>query len=107
MNPNREEALVALALTKRPAERLELLNRECRDDLALRQRLEALLASPSAAGPRSDELHKTSTQSQGRTELGPPGQEALLPTVKLDFADPPDEAVGQTLGRTSANQPGT
>ena len=40
MNPNREEALLALALTKPAGERAEFLDREYGDDKDLRQRLE-------------------------------------------------------------------
>jgi eukaryotic-like serine/threonine-protein kinase len=79
MNSNREEAIFALALTKPAAERAAFLDRECGDDAALRQRLEALLAA-------HDEPDK----------LSPKGAPA---TMKLDLPDAPDEAVGQTLGR--------
>ena len=53
----------------------------CEGDTALRARLEALLAA-----------HK-----QPETLLAT--QAAPRPTIKLDLADAPDEAVGQTLGR--------
>ena len=52
MNPNREEALFALALTKLSTERATWLDQECGDNQALRQRLDALLAAheqPDAA----------------------------------------------------------
>jgi hypothetical protein len=45
MNPSREEALFALALTKPAAERTAWLDRECGADKALRSRLDALLAA--------------------------------------------------------------
>lgn len=47
MNPNREELLFQLALTKPALERTTWLERECDSDGddALRQRLEALLAA--------------------------------------------------------------
>jgi hypothetical protein len=45
MNPNHEELVLALALTKLAAERAAWLDRECGDDKALRGRLEALLAA--------------------------------------------------------------
>ncbi|HTV39805.1 MAG TPA: protein kinase [Candidatus Sulfotelmatobacter sp.] len=80
MNPTREEALFALALEKSPAERAAWLDRECGDDKALRQRLEVLLAA-----------HE---QSQG--VLAEP---AVKATMKIEFADVPDEAVGQKIGR--------
>ena len=41
MNPNREELLFQLALTKPAAERAAWLDRECGDDKALRARLDA------------------------------------------------------------------
>ena len=82
MNSSPEELLFALALTKPAAERVAFLNRECADDAALRARLEALLA----AHEQPDTL---------LTEQA----EAARPTIKLDLADAPDEAVGQTLGR--------
>ena len=44
MNSNREELLFGLALLKPALERAAFLDRECADDAALRQRLEALLA---------------------------------------------------------------
>ena len=82
MNPNREELLSALALTKPAAERAAWLDRECAGDAALRQRLEALLV----AHDQPDTLLTTQA-------------EPARPTIKLDLADGPDEAVGQTLGR--------
>ena len=82
MNPSREEALFALALTKPVAERASWLGRECGDDKALRSRLEALLAA--------HEQPETLLATQA---------EAARPTIKLDLANAPDEAVGQTLGR--------
>ncbi len=45
MNPNREELLFQLALTKPAAERVTWLDRECGGDAALRARLDALLAA--------------------------------------------------------------
>jgi hypothetical protein len=45
MNPNREELLFGLALTKSVVERSEFLDRECGDDKALRARIEALIAA--------------------------------------------------------------
>jgi hypothetical protein len=79
MNPNHEELIFGLALTKPAAERAAFLDRECAGDAALRQRLEALLAAHDAP----DELS--------------PAPAAR--TMKIEFADAPDEAVGQTLGR--------
>jgi len=82
MPPSNEEALFALALTKPAAERAGWLDRECGDDKALRARLDALLT----AHEQPDTLLATQTAT-------------ARPTIKLDLADAPDEAVGQTLGR--------
>ncbi len=45
MSPNREEALFALALEKSAGKRAGFLDAMCEGDVALRQRLEALLAA--------------------------------------------------------------
>ncbi len=45
MNPNREEALFAAALEKSDAERAVFLEGACFGDVALQQRIEALLAA--------------------------------------------------------------
>src|ERR1017187_886553 len=79
---NREEALFALALEKPADKRAAFLDAVCEGDTALRQRLEALLAA--------HEQPETLLATQA---------EAARPTIKLDLADAPDEAVGQTLGR--------
>jgi len=81
MNPNREEALFALALAKPAEKRAAFLNVMCEGDDALRQRLEGLLAAHDAT---ANLLHTAAGQA---------------PTIKLDLAELPDEAVGQTLGR--------
>ncbi|MCW5554792.1 MAG: hypothetical protein KIS67_21845 [Verrucomicrobiae bacterium] len=82
MNPTREELLFSLVLTKPAVERIAWLDRECGEVMALRARLDALLA----AHDQPDNLVPTQA-------------EAARPTIKLDLADAPDEAVGQTLGR--------
>ena len=82
MKPSREELLFQLALTKPAAERAAWLNRACGEDKALPARLDTLLA----AHEQPDSLLPTQA-------------EAARPTIKLDLADAPDEAVGQTLGR--------
>jgi WD40 repeat protein/serine/threonine protein kinase len=74
----REEALFQAAVQLAGAERVTFLNGACLGDPALRQRLEALLAAHEAPD-----------------ELSP----AVKATIKLELADAPDEAVGQTLGR--------
>ena len=79
----REAALFALAAEKPLAERSAFLQAVCGTDSALRQRLEALLA----AHEQPEDALATATR-------------AVKATIKLDLADePPDEAVGQTLGR--------
>ena len=79
----REEAMFAAALAKPLAERVAFLDGACHGDPALRTRLEALLA----AHEEPDESLATKT-------------EAARPTLKIEMAEePPDEAVGQTLGR--------
>ena len=50
MNPNREEALFALALEKLAEKRPAFLDAVCEGDTALRARLEALLAAHEASG---------------------------------------------------------
>ena len=78
MNPNREELLFQRALTKPAAERAAWLDRECGDDKALRARLDALLA----AHEQPETLLATQTES-------------ARSTIKPDFPDAPDEAVGR------------
>ncbi len=51
MNPDREEALFALALTKPAAERGAWLDRECGEDKSLRARLDALRACSASTTP--------------------------------------------------------
>jgi hypothetical protein len=82
MNPSSEEALFALALEKPVEKRAAFLDAMCEGDPALRQRLNALLAA--------HEQPETLLATQA---------EAAWPTIKLELADAPDEAVGQTLGR--------
>ena len=83
MNPNREDLPFQLALTKPNDERAGFLDRECRNDAALRARLNALLA----AHDQPDEL------------LGA-AAEGAAPTMKLDFVEEmKDEGVGERIGR--------
>ncbi len=82
MNPTREEALFAAALERPAAERPAFLDGACLDDQSLRQRVEALLASHDAT---NNLLHTAASPA---------------PTLRIEFPDdPPDDAVGQTLGR--------
>ena len=82
MNPSPEEGLFQLALAKPAEKRSAFLDAMCDGDDALRQRLEALLAA--------HEQPETLLATQADT---------ARPKIKLDLADAPDEAVGQTLGR--------
>ena len=82
MNPNQEELLFQLALSKSAAKRAAWLDAECEGDPALRQRLEALLAAHDQPDNRA------LTQA-----------DAAQPSMTLELAEAPDEAVGQTLGR--------
>ncbi len=74
--------MFALAVEKPAAERPAFLQAVCGTDIALRARLDALLA----AHDQPDTLLATQPA-------------AACPTIKLDLEDAPDEAVGQTLGR--------
>jgi eukaryotic-like serine/threonine-protein kinase len=78
----REVALFQAAAQITVAERAAFLEVMCEGDSALHARLEALLA----------------THEQPETLLATQA-EAARPTIKIDLADAPDEAVGQTLGR--------
>ena len=82
MNPSREEVLFALTLEKPVGKRPAFLDAMCEGDAGLRQRLDALLAA--------HEQPETLLATQADT---------VRPTIKLDLAEAPDEAVGQTLGR--------
>jgi len=82
MSSNREELLFGLAVTKSGAERSAFLERECGGDQALRQRIEALL----------------SAHEQSAGLLAEPVQPDKG-TLKIEFADAPDESIGQKIGR--------
>ncbi len=82
MNPDREELLFQLALSKSAAKRAAWLDAECEGDAALRARLDSLLAAR--------EQSKTVLTAQA---------EATGATMEIDFTEARDEAVGQTLGR--------
>jgi len=80
--PNREAALFQAAAQLSGAERAGFLTGACQGDSALRHRLEALLAAhEQTAAPLATE------------------PDAPRPTIKLELAAGPDEAVGQTVGR--------
>jgi len=78
----RQEWIIRQARQRPAAERAVFLDGACAGDAALRDRLERLLA----AHEQPETLLATQT-------------DAARPTIKLDLADAPDEAVGQTLGR--------
>ena len=82
MNPNREELLFQLALMKPASERAVFLDRECGDDKTLRTRIEALLAA-----------HEQTEGTLGNTSPVAKG------TMKIEFADVPDETIGQKIRR--------
>ena len=82
MNPNREELLFQLALLKPVDERASWLDRECGEDAALRARLDALLTA-----------HEESEGILAEPAPAPRG------TMKIEFADTPDETIGQKIGR--------
>ena len=82
MNLSPEEALFALSLEKPTDKRPAFLDAVCEGDAALRQRLEALLAA-----------HEQPDTAPAAVTV------EARPTINLDLADAPDEAVGQTLGR--------
>ena len=84
--PQSEEALFQVAAQQAGVERTAFLNGACHGNPALRQRLETLLAAHDAEDSFLEPEHPG------------PGCEPLK-TMKLDLPDPPDEAVGQTLGR--------
>src|SRR5665213_1980079 len=79
---NREEALFQAAAQLAGADRASFLSGACLGDVALRQRLDALLAAHDAPD-----------------ELSPKDKPAAKVTMKIEIAEAPDEAVGQTLGR--------
>jgi serine/threonine protein kinase len=79
---DREEALFQAASQLNGAERAAFLKGACLGNDALHDRLEALLAAHDAPD-----------------ELSQQNKPAAVTTVKLEPADAPDEAVGQTLGR--------
>ena len=88
MHSPHEEALFTIALAKPASERAAFLDRECGDDKTLRQRLGSLLAAHAA---KDSFLEPDAPQ---------PNREPLK-TIKLEMPadEPPDEAVGQTIGR--------
>jgi WD40 repeat protein/tRNA A-37 threonylcarbamoyl transferase component Bud32 len=84
LNPSheREQALFTLAAAKSVADRAAFLDRECGDDKALRARLDALLAA----------------HEENERILAEPAPAAKA-TMKLEFAEVPDEVIGQKIGR--------
>jgi serine/threonine protein kinase len=84
MNPDHQKAeeLFDRALQFKPEERAAFLAGACGNDANLRKRVEELLMA-----------------GESRQGFLPAESEAARPTIKLDLAEAPDEAVGQTLGR--------
>jgi WD40 repeat protein/serine/threonine protein kinase len=85
-NPQSEEALFQAAVALAGAERNAFLNGACLGNAVLRQRLETLLAAHAAG----DSFLEPEDRKPDRQPVK---------TMKLEIADAPDEAVGQTLGR--------
>lgn len=81
-DPHREAALFQAALQLTGSARASFLENACAGDPALRQRLEALLAA--------DE------QPEGALAESAP---AVKATMKIEFAEVPDETIGQKIGR--------
>ncbi len=83
MNPEaeREEALFQAAARLAASERVLFLDLKCANDVALRRRLEALLAAHDAPGVFMAEI------PDGRA------------TIKIEPTDADDQAVGQAIGR--------
>ena len=103
MNPNREEALFQLALSKPATKRAAFLDAMCHGDAALRQRLDALLAAheqpETLLATQADAARLREDASSFAKASADKSARQARPTIKLDLADAPDEAVGQTLGR--------
>ena len=67
----REQAIFTLAVAKPATERAAFLDRECAGDLALRQRLEALMAAHERPNPVLDAQNQPVLDPQGQTVLAP------------------------------------
>ena len=90
----REEALLQAATQLTGAERTAFLNSACCGDVALRQRLEAMLTAQVQTG------YLPGTAAEGVHLRENPSAPLAQSTVKLEFANAGlDEAVGQTIGR--------
>jgi len=86
-DPQREAALFQAAIQLSGNARDSFLENACQGDVALRQRLEALLAA-------NDKEDAFLEPAPPQPERGPAG------TVKIEFADEPaDETIGQKIGR--------
>ena len=103
MNPNHEELLFALALKKPTEKRAAFLDAICEGDTALRTRLEALLAAheqpETLLATQAETVRLREDASSFAKASEDKSARQARPTIKLDLADAPDEAVGQTLGR--------
>src|SRR4051794_38115855 len=89
----REEWIIREALERPTAERAIFLDGACAGDVALRQRLDRLLA----AHDQPETVLATLAEAVPRREDTSTRQARHI--IKLDLGDAPDEAVGQTLGR--------
>jgi eukaryotic-like serine/threonine-protein kinase len=105
----REEDRFQAVVQPTEAERAFFGRSVCQGDPAMRQRLEALLASDEQPDTqleppanRRDELHESSSSGMGLTELGPPGA-AARPTPKLARAEAPDEAMRRRVALKGIN----
>ncbi len=88
---DREAALVALILEKPTAARAAFLDVICDGDAGLRQRLEQRLVTQDSA--------KTLPSAEGTTRRSGTIPQAGGPTLKIEMATAPDEAIGQAIGR--------
>jgi WD40 repeat protein/serine/threonine protein kinase len=87
---NREAALFAMALERSPETRAAFLDAICEGNAGLRQRLDQLLA----AHDQPEALLDTPAEAERLREKASPKA-----TLKLEFAEAPDESIGQSIGR--------
>ena len=78
MNPNREELLFQLALTKPADERAAFLDRECGSDAAFRARVGASLA----ADEHQDNMLLTQIPNSEAAAAQPPGSTGHWPVLR-------------------------
>ena len=99
----KEEWILQQARGRPAAERAAFLEGACAGDAALRERVEALLAGEEQTETRLATQAEDVRPREGASSFPKASEEASArqarPTIRLDLADAPDEAVGQTLGR--------